>query len=104
MKMEYRVLGSTGLKVSSFVLGTGTFGFWGNNTKKECEPILDEALAAGVNLIDTADVYSSGQAEEILGELLKGRREDILLALKVVFPWAVDPINLVARNIGSNEQ
>ncbi|ASR48120.1 aldo/keto reductase [Paenibacillus kribbensis] len=89
--MEYRVLGNTGLKVSSFVLGTGTFGFWGNNTKKECEPILDEALAAGVNLIDTADVYSSGQAEEILGELLKGRREDILLATKGGFPMGSGP-------------
>ncbi|MEK5040492.1 aldo/keto reductase [Sporosarcina sp. FSL K6-3457] len=80
--MEYRVLGRTGLKVSSFVLGTGTFGFWGNNTEKEVAPILDEALAEGINLIDTADVYSSGQAEEILGKLLKGRRQDVILATK----------------------
>lgn len=80
--MEYRVLGRTGLKVSSFVLGTGTFGFWGNNTENEVAPILDEALAEGINLIDTADVYSSGQAEEILGKLLKGRRQDVILATK----------------------
>ncbi|CAM4171887.1 aldo/keto reductase [Saccharibacillus endophyticus] len=80
--MEYRLLGETGLKVSQFVLGTGTFGFWGNNTKQDCQPILDEALAAGVNLIDTADVYSNGQSEEIVGELLKGRRQDVLIATK----------------------
>lgn len=52
MYVEYRILGHTGLKVSSFVLGTGTFGFWGNNTEKECAPILDEALEGGINLID----------------------------------------------------
>ncbi|MBM7601512.1 aryl-alcohol dehydrogenase-like predicted oxidoreductase [Virgibacillus halotolerans] len=80
--MEYRVLGRTGLKVSSFVLGTGTFGFWGNNTEIEVAPILDEALAEGINLIDTADVYSSGQSEEILGKLLKGRRQDVILGTK----------------------
>ncbi|GGG04489.1 aldo/keto reductase [Paenibacillus albidus] len=84
--VEYRVLGHTGLKVSSFVLGTGTFGFWGNNTEKDCAPILDEALAGGINLIDTADVYSSGQAEEILGELLKGRRQNVILATKGGMP------------------
>lgn len=87
--MEYRVLGNTGLKVSSFVLGTGTFGF--NTTKKECEPIVDEALAAGVNLIDTADIYSNGQAEEIVGELLKGRRNDVLLATKGGYPMGSGP-------------
>ena len=59
--------------------------------KKECEPILDEALSAGVNLIDTADVYSNGQAEEILGELLKGRREDIILATKGGLPMGSGP-------------
>lgn len=84
--MEYRVLGHTGLKVSSFVLGTGTFGFWGNNTQQDCAPILDEALAGGINFIDTADVYSSGQAEEILGELLKGRRQNVILATKGGMP------------------
>ncbi|WP_274481476.1 hypothetical protein [Paenibacillus polymyxa] len=52
--MEYRVLGNTGLKISSFVLGTDTLGFWGNNTEKEAAVMLDEALAGGINLIDTA--------------------------------------------------
>ncbi|WP_245863958.1 aldo/keto reductase [Paenibacillus donghaensis] len=52
-------------------MGTGTFGLWGNNTEKDCAPILDEALAGGINLIDTADVYSSGQAEEILRRITK---------------------------------
>ncbi|NMI05017.1 aldo/keto reductase [Paenibacillus sp. SZ31] len=84
--MEYRVLGNTGLKVSSFVLGTGTFGFWGNNTEKEAAVMLDEALAGGINLIDTADVYSIGQSEEILGNLLKGRRQDVVLATKGGMP------------------
>ncbi|MGG4216168.1 aldo/keto reductase [Paenibacillus sp. FSL L8-0638] len=84
--MEYRVLGNTGLKISSFVLGTGTFGFWGNNTEKEAAVMLDEALAGGINLIDTADVYSSGQSEEILGQILKGRRQDVILATKGGMP------------------
>lgn len=87
--MEYRVLGNTGLKISSFVLGTGTFGFWGNNTEKEAAVMLDEALAGGINLIDTADVYSSGQSEEILGHILKGRRQDVILATKGGMPMGI---------------
>lgn len=80
--MEYRVLGNTGLKVSSFALGTGTWGFMGKVTESEAAVLLDEALAGGINFIDTADVYSLGQSEEILGSLLKERRQDIVLATK----------------------
>ena len=80
--MEYRVLGRTGLRVSSYSLGTVNFGPWGNDDEEECGRLVHEAIDAGVNLIDTADVYGGGRSEEILGQALKGRRDEVILATK----------------------
>ncbi|QGQ98900.1 aldo/keto reductase [Paenibacillus psychroresistens] len=81
--MEYRFLGRTGMKVSNYCLGTGAFGSWGNNNEEECIQIVDTAIEAGINFIDTADVYSAGGSEEIVGKALKGRRDSVILASKV---------------------
>nr|WP_233167341.1 aldo/keto reductase [Paenibacillus roseus] len=74
------------MKISSYTLGTGNFGEWGNANTEDCIRIVDAALEKGVNIIDTADVYSAGRSEEIVGEALKGRREQIILATKVGNP------------------
>lgn len=90
--MEYRQLGRSGLRVSVLSLGTMTFGgsgefaVVGNTGVEEARRIVDRALDAGVNLIDTADVYSGGRSEEIVGEVLSGRRDRVVLATKVRFP------------------
>jgi aryl-alcohol dehydrogenase-like predicted oxidoreductase len=87
--MEYRALGRSGLRVSVLTMGTMTFGGRGPFAKvgstdvAEAGRQVDMCLDAGVNLIDTADVYSGGQAEEILGQVLRGRRDQVLLATKV---------------------
>jgi aryl-alcohol dehydrogenase-like predicted oxidoreductase len=84
--MEYRNFGRTGIKVSSFTLGTGAFGSWGNTNEEECIRIVEEAIAAGIIFIDTADVYSGGVSEEVVGKALKGRRDEIVLATKGGMP------------------
>jgi aryl-alcohol dehydrogenase-like predicted oxidoreductase len=81
--MEYRMLGSTGISVSVQCLGAMMFGGWGNPDHGDCARIVDTALDAGVNFIDTADVYSQGESEEVVGEALQGRRDDVVLATKV---------------------
>ena len=81
--MQYRILGRTGIRVSVMCLGTMMFGAWGGTTLQECRQILDAALDAGINFIDTADVYAFGESEEILGELLGSRRDEVVLASKV---------------------
>jgi aryl-alcohol dehydrogenase-like predicted oxidoreductase len=81
--MEYRVLGRTGVRVSQLCLGAMMFGSWGNTDHDECIRMVHRALDAGVNFIDTADVYSAGESEEIVGKALKGRRDDVVLATKV---------------------
>jgi aryl-alcohol dehydrogenase-like predicted oxidoreductase len=87
--MEYRQLGKSGLRISVLTMGTMTFGGRGNFAKvgstevTEARRQVDMCLDAGVNLIDTADVYSGGRSEEIVGEILQGRRDDVLLATKV---------------------
>jgi aryl-alcohol dehydrogenase-like predicted oxidoreductase len=81
--MEYRMLGSTGISVSVHCLGAMMFGGWGNPDHDDCTRIIDAALEAGVNFIDTADVYSQGESEEVVGEALQGRRDDVVLATKV---------------------
>lgn len=81
--MEYRVLGGTGLRVSTHCLGTMMFGAWGNPDVDECVRIVHAAIDAGINFVDTADVYSSGESEEIVGKALQGRREEVVLATKV---------------------
>lgn len=81
--MQYRILGRTGVRVSVLCLGTMMFGAWGKTTVDECRRILDAALDAGVNFVDTADVYAFGESEEILGQLLGARRDEVVLASKV---------------------
>ena len=82
--MEYRTLGRTGVKVSSLCLGAMMFGNWGNADHDESVSIIHRALDAGINFIDTADVYSRGESEEIVGKALAGgRRDDVVLATKV---------------------
>src|SRR6187200_781022 len=80
--MEHRPLGRTGVSVSKFCLGAMMFGEWGNPDHDESIRIIHAALDAGVNFIDTADVYSAGESEEIVGKALKGKRDDVVLATK----------------------
>ena len=81
--MEYRTLGRTGVEVSTFCLGAMMFGSWGNPDEDECVRIIHAALDGGINFVDTADVYSEGESEEIVGRALKGRRDEVVLATKV---------------------
>ena len=80
--MDYRTLGTTGVKVSPLCLGTMMFGAWGNPDHDESIRIIHRALDAGINFVDTADVYARGESEEIVGKALKGRRDGIVLATK----------------------
>jgi aryl-alcohol dehydrogenase-like predicted oxidoreductase len=89
--MELRPLGRTGVQVSKLCLGTMMFGAWGNPDHDESIRIIHAALDAGVNFVDTADVYSDGESEEIVGKALAGRRDDVVLATKVGFPMGDDP-------------
>ena len=81
--MEYRKLGRTGLKVSPLCLGAMMFGKRGNTDHADCVRIIHRALDAGINFIDTANVYSNGESEEIVGKALRGRRDRVILATKV---------------------
>jgi len=96
--MEYRQLGRSGLQVPVLAFGAGTFGgkgplfsAWGNAGVAEARRMVDLCLDAGVNLFDTADVYSDGASEEILGEALKGRRERALISTKASLPMGDGP-------------
>jgi aryl-alcohol dehydrogenase-like predicted oxidoreductase len=89
--MQLRNLGTTGVKVSPLCLGAMMFGEWGNPDHDESIRILHAALDAGVNFVDTADVYSRGESEEIVGKALKGKRDSIVLATKVHGPMGDDP-------------
>jgi aryl-alcohol dehydrogenase-like predicted oxidoreductase len=89
--MEYRPLGRTGVHVSKLCLGTMMFGAWGNTDHDDSIRIIHAALDAGINFVDTADVYSAGESEEIVGKALKGRRDDIVLATKFFMPMGDDP-------------
>ncbi|MFJ2823467.1 aldo/keto reductase [Streptomyces toxytricini] len=84
--MRYRVLGKTGIEVSTHCLGTMMFGGVGNPDHGDAARIIHTALDAGINFVDTADMYSAGESEEIVGKALKGRRDDVVLATKVHFP------------------
>jgi aryl-alcohol dehydrogenase-like predicted oxidoreductase len=88
--MEYRPLGRTGVHVSKLCLGTMMFGAWGNTDHEDSVRIIHRALDAGINFIDTADVYSAGESEQIIGKALKGRRDDVVLATKVNVPMDDD--------------
>lgn len=92
MTMEYRVLGKSGLKVPALSLGTGTFGggseffrAWGASDVKDASRLIDVCLDAGVTMFDSADIYSGGLSEEILGQAIKGRRERLLISTKATF-------------------
>ncbi|HEY1174914.1 MAG TPA: aldo/keto reductase [Phytomonospora sp.] len=84
--MRYRVLGGTGIEVSAHCLGTMMFGAVGNPDHDDCARVIHSALDRGVNFVDTADMYSAGESEEIVGKALRGRRDDVVLATKVHFP------------------
>src|SRR5215218_7316276 len=83
--MRYRHLGSTGIEVSVHCLGTMMFGAVGNPDHDDCVRIIHAALEEGINFVDTADMYSGGQSEQIVGKALRGRRDDVVLAIKVHF-------------------
>lgn len=90
--MEYRQLGHSGFKVPVLSLGTATFGgigdlfkAWGTTDTKEASRLVDICLESGVNMFDTADIYSNGLAEEILGAAIKGRRDKVLISTKATF-------------------
>jgi aryl-alcohol dehydrogenase-like predicted oxidoreductase len=90
--MELRVLGQTGVKVSPLCLGAMMFGAWGNPDHGDSVAIINRALDAGINFIDTADVYSGGESEEIVAKALAGtRRENVVLATKANGAMGQDP-------------
>src|SRR5271169_3037147 len=89
--MRMRTLGGTGIKVSPYCLGAMMFGAWGNSDHDDSIRIIHAALDAGINFVDTADVYSAGESEEIVGKALKGRRDEIVLATKFFVPMGDDP-------------
>src|SRR6476469_6768366 len=89
--MEYRKLGGSGLMVPALSLGTGTFGGagflqpWGSTQAAEARRLVDLCLEAGLNMFDSADVYSDGLAEEVLGQAIQGRRDQVLISTKAAF-------------------
>lgn len=89
--MNYRPFGRTGLKVSPYCLGAMMFGGLGNPDHDECTRMIHKALDAGINFIDTADRYSRGESEEIVGKAIKGRRDNIILGTKFFGPMGDDP-------------
>jgi aryl-alcohol dehydrogenase-like predicted oxidoreductase len=104
--MEYRQLGASGLQIPVLSFGTATFGggneffkAWGSTDVTEARRLLDICLEAGVNLFDTANVYSQGAAEEILGKALEGRRQHALISTKATFPMGDGP-----NDFGSSRQ
>jgi aryl-alcohol dehydrogenase-like predicted oxidoreductase len=96
--MEYRLLGGSGLKVSALSFGTGTFGgateffkAWGSTQVDEARRLIDVCFEAGVNLFDTADIYSNGRSEEVLGKALEGKRDKALISTKATFRFGDGP-------------
>jgi aryl-alcohol dehydrogenase-like predicted oxidoreductase len=84
--VQYRTLGRTGVQVSTLALGAMNFGAIGRTGQAEATAIVDAALEAGINLIDTADMYGRGESEEIVGKAIAGRRDDLVLATKATMP------------------
>jgi aryl-alcohol dehydrogenase-like predicted oxidoreductase len=91
INMQYRPLGRTGIKVSPYCLGAMMFGKLGNPDHDDCIRIIHRAIDAGINFVDTADAYSRGESEEIVGKALKDRRDDIVVATKAFLPMGDDP-------------
>jgi len=103
--MEHRYLGNSGLRVPALSFGTGTFGgkgqlfgSWGNTDVAEASRLIDICLDAGLNLFDSADVYSGGMAESILGEAIKGRRDKVLISTKATFRFDENDPNAVGSS------
>ena len=104
--MEYRFLGDSGFKVPALSFGTGTFGAesgffskWGNSDETEATRLVDICLDAGVNLFDTADVYSRGRSEVVLGKAISGRRDRLLISTKANFPMSDEPNDVGSSRI-----
>lgn len=89
--MNYRSFGRTGIKVSPYCLGAMMFGALGNPDHDECIRMVHKALDIGINFIDTADAYSRGESEEIVGKALKDRRDNVVVGTKVYHPMSDDP-------------
>jgi len=96
--MEYRLLGGSGFKVPVLTFGTGTFGgtgemfsHWGKSDVDEASRLVDICLEAGLTMFDTADIYSDGRAEEILGKAIEGRRDKVLISTKATFRTGSGP-------------
>jgi len=89
--MKRRTLGATGMSVSELSLGAMMFGAMGNRDHDDAVRVIHRALDAGVNVIDTADVYSQGECEEIVAKAIKGRRDDLVIATKFGLPMGEDP-------------
>src|ERR1019366_9420334 len=102
--MEYRQLGNSGLKVSALSFGAGTFGggneffrAWGDTDVEGAKRLVNVCLDAGINLFDTADIYSNGLSEEILGKAVEGKRGQLLISTKATFRMSEGP-----NNVGSS--
>jgi aryl-alcohol dehydrogenase-like predicted oxidoreductase len=96
--VNYRLLGASGLKVSTLCFGTGTFGgtteffkAWGSTGVEQAKRLVSISLDAGINIFDTADIYSDGASEEILGRAVEGRRHDLLISTKATFQFGKGP-------------
>ena len=96
--MEYRRLGASGFSVPALSFGTGTFGgrgdffsAWGNTSADEARRLVDMCLDAGVTMFDSADIYSAGLAEEVLGVAIRGRRDKVLISTKATFRAGAGP-------------
>ena len=113
--MDYRPLGRTGVQVSPLCLGTMMFGPWGNDDHADSTRIIHRALDAGINFVDSADVYSGGVSEEIVGKALAGRRDDVILATKFFMPmddspnhrggsrrWIIQEVEASLRRLGTD--
>ena len=89
--METRTFGATGISVSKYCLGAMMFGAMGNTDHDECVAMVHRSLDAGINFIDTADAYSMGESEQVVGRALAGRRDEVILATKAFIPMSSDP-------------
>ena len=111
--MQYRTLGRTGVQVSTLALGAMNFGAIGRTTQDEATALVDSALEGGINLVDTADAYSAGESEEMVGRAIAGRRDDLVLATKAFLPmgeernhrgssrrWLVAELDASLRRLG----
>lgn len=88
--MKFKTLGKTGIQVSRYCLGAMMFGGMGNPDHDDCVRIIHRAIDAGINFIDTADAYSQGESEQIVGKAIKGRRDNLVIATKFFFPMSED--------------